>query len=409
MTEQTLSPSQVRMMLLAAQGLLTPPDHPATQVDVLDAIRRMGALQIDTIHVIARSPYLVLWSRLGSYDPGWLDQLLAEGALFEYWAHAACFLPIEDYPLYTFRMAEYSKKHYGSDWHAAHRDTIADVIGRIQQEGAVRSADFERKDGRKSGWWDWKVEKRALEYLFTRGDLMIARREKFQRVYDLRQRVLAEWDEAQAVPAEAAKDALTLKAVRALGASLARWVPDYFRLPKRGMPERLERLADEGYLQRVMVEGWEETAYVHPDHLLLLDQATTGNLQATVTTLLSPFDPIVWDRERARAVFNFDFALECYLPQEKRRYGYFSLPILDQGKLIGRLDPKAHRKEGIFEVRSLYLEEGVEVSNALAARLSGAIQRCARWHGTPQVAVTQSDPPGFVDILKQSLSEQTQS
>ena len=160
---------------------------------------------------------------------------------------------------------------------------------------------------------------------------MIARRENFQRVYDLRERVLPGWDDARALPLEEAQDELTVRAVRALGAAPARWVPDYFRLPKTGMPARLERLAETGRLKRVAVEGRPEPWYVHPENLSLLEYALLGELTPTYTTLLSPFDPLIWDRERARVLFDFDFSLECYLPQAKRRYGYFLLPILHEG------------------------------------------------------------------------------
>ena len=174
-------------MLLAAQGLDATPGRAAKE-DVRGTIRRMGALQIDSISVVARSPYLVLWSRLGSYDPVWLDELLAEGALFEYWSHAACFLPIEDYGLYRSRMLE---GHRAVDWIRAHPEEIGRVTEHIRKNGQTRSVEFERTDGKAGGWLEWKPEKRALEHLFLAGELMIRRRDpNFHRVYDLRERVL---------------------------------------------------------------------------------------------------------------------------------------------------------------------------------------------------------------------------
>jgi uncharacterized protein YcaQ len=159
----------------------------------------MGALQIDTINVVARSPYLVLWSRLGAYDPKWLDELLTEGAIFEYWSHEACFLPVEDFALYRHRMlnAESLGWKYSRAWVEAHRAEIERLLEYIRERGPVRSIDFERRDGKAGGWWEWKTEKRALETLFTAGELMIARRQNFQRVYDLRERVLPSWDDRQ--------------------------------------------------------------------------------------------------------------------------------------------------------------------------------------------------------------------
>lgn len=399
MIETKVTTDAFRLLLLAAQGLTNPPARPAAKPDVLATIRRMGALQIDTIHVIARSPYMVLFSRLGDYQPAWLDELLAEGALFEYWSHAACFLPVEDYPLYVSRMQKYIQRYYTAEWSAAHHETITRVMNLVQAEGEVRSADFERTDGRKGSWWDWKVEKRVLEYLFTLGDLMIARREKFQRVYNLRERVQPGWDVSRAVPLEEAQDELAVRSVRSMGAAPARWVADYFRLPKAGMTGRLERLADTNLLSRVAVDGWQDPWYIAPEHLPLLERAATGELEPSYTTLLSPFDPLIWDRERARALFHFDFSLECYLPAPKRRYGYYLLPILHRGQLIGRLDAKAHRRQGIFEVRALYLEPGVSADHDLAQEVREAIQRCAEWHGTPKVEILRSEPESFAGLV----------
>src|ERR671913_2375299 len=189
-----------RALLLAAQGLDAPPERPATKGDVLGCVRRMGVLQIDSIAVVARSPYLVLWSRLGTYEPRWLDDLLAEGALFEYWSHAACFIPSEDYGLYRRFMLEGREKTRA--WMSAHPEEIARVLARAREGGEAPSAEFERTDGRAGGWWEWKPEKRALEHLFAAGELMISRRDNFHRVYDLRERVLAkalpDWEDALA-------------------------------------------------------------------------------------------------------------------------------------------------------------------------------------------------------------------
>jgi uncharacterized protein len=352
MTQLTLTLNDARLLLLSVQGLTHPPAHPAAKADVLTAIRRMGALQIDTIHVVARSPYLVLFSRIGHYDPHWLEELLAEGELFEYWSHAACFVPIEDYPLYVSRMQRFFQRYYTPEWIAEHQTTVDQVITCIREGGPVRSADFERTDGRRGTWWDWKVEKQVLEYLYTMGNLMIARREKFQRVYDLRERVLPGWDRVEAPSLEQAQDELAVRAVRVLGLAPARWVPDDFRLPKQGIGKRLDALVDAGRLERVSVEGWAEPWYLHPENRSLLEYAAMGELEPTYTTLLSPFDPLTWDRERASVLFNFDYLLECYTPEPKRRYGYFVLPVLHEGQLIGRLDAKAHRKDRIFEVRA---------------------------------------------------------
>jgi uncharacterized protein len=407
MTEIRLSQDAARVLLLAAQGLDRRPRRKAAKADVLAAIRRMGALQIDTIHVVARSPYLVLWSRLGAYEPRWLDELLAERAVFEYWAHEACFLPIEDYPLYRHRMLDPHSMgwKYSHGWIEKHPEQAERVLRAVREGGPVRSADFERRDGKGTpGWWGWKPEKRALESLLTAGELMIARRENFQRVYDLRQRVLPDWDDARVPPHDQAQRALALKAVRALGVARAKWVADYFRMAKRETPAVVRALADEGALLAVEVEGWKEPGYVHPENRALARAAAAGEVRPTLTTLLSPFDPLVWDRARAMELFGFDYRLECYTPAPKRRYGYFTLPILRRGALVGRLDPKAHRKEGVFEVKALYLEPGVRITRGLLADVAGALRECAAWHGTPEVVVRRSDPPETAGLLMDQIA-----
>jgi uncharacterized protein len=396
-----LTQSEARTVMLAAQGLHRRPENKAAKRDVLRAVRRMGALQIDTIQVVARSPYFVLWSRLGDYEPRWLEELLAEGQLFEYWAHEACLLPIEDYPLYRHRMLDAASQgwHYSCSWVESHRLEVESLLAIIAERGAVRSADFARTDGKAGGWWEWKTEKRALEMLFTSGELMVARRQNFQRVYDLRERVHPSWHDDRLPPVEQARRELALKAVCALGITTAPWVADYFRTAKRETFDTVSSLVREGALLTAEVEGWEGPALFHTENRRLIKEALSGRLKPELTSLLSPFDPLVWDRARARAAFGFDYRLECYTPGPKRRYGYFVLPILRRGALVGRLDAKAHRKEGIFEVKSVHLEQGVEVCEELLSDLAAAMRECAVWHKTPEVVVRQSEPAAVAKRL----------
>ncbi len=393
-----LSQDAARALMLAAQGLHGGPAHPATKSDVLAAIRRMGVLQIDTIHVVARSPYFVLWSRLGAYTPQWLDELLAEGALFEYWSHAACLLPIEDYGLYRRTMQEGRERDRA--WLDAHPDERRRVLERLHAQGEVRAAEFVRTEGRSSGWWDRKPEKLALECLFSLGEVMIARRDaNFQRVYALRERVLPHWDATPMPDAATVQRTLILKAVRALGVAMAAWVPHYFYTSSRGVAAVLEQLAEEGALLRVAVEGWETPAYIHSEQRELAEAALSRELPAVGTTLLSPFDPMVWDRARALALFGFHYRIEAYTPSARRLYGYFTLPILHDTALVGRLDAKAHRRDGIFEVRSLHLEPSAMVTDGLVTGLASALQACATWHRTPEVVVRRSEPPELAEAL----------
>jgi len=396
-----LSLEAARAVHLAAQGLLTPPSKLATKRTVLDTVRRIGALQIDSISVVARSPYLALWSRIGPYEPRWLDALLKERKLFEYWAHAMCFLPIEDYRLYRRRMLDDWVKH--RTWLASHADEVEVVLDRIRGQGTVRAADFPRLDGKGGPWWDWKVEKQVLELLLWTGDLMIARRDNFQRVYALRERILPGWDDEATPSASDVERAMTLKAVRALGVATAKWVPGYFYTSKKGVVSRLESLVDEGELVHASVEGLPSPAYMHRDHLPIAQRAARGRLQPTLTTLLSPFDPVVADRQRAEGLFGFTYRIEVYTPPSKRRYGYYTLPILHRGILVGRLDPKAHRSTGTFEVRAIHLEPGIEVTEELVTDLAASLKACAAWHQTPEVVVGVTEPVELGEALRGAM------
>ncbi|MES2074556.1 MAG: crosslink repair DNA glycosylase YcaQ family protein [Pseudomonadota bacterium] len=408
MTELTLSLAAARALHLAAQGLLQPRRRKAKADDLLAAIRQMGVLQIDTIHVVARSPYLVLWSRLGDYPPAWLERLLEDGALFEYWAHEACFVPIEDYALYRHRMLDPAAMgwKYSATWMRERRAEVDAVLEHIRANGPTRSSDFERSDGKAGGWWSWKPEKRSLEVLFTTGALMIARRHNFQRVYDLAERVLPDWDDGRLPTAEAGARALLLKAVKALGLAKAGWTADYFRT--KGARPDLAALVAEGALLRARVAGWDEPVYIHPEHAELAAAAAAGALTASLTTILSPFDPVVWDRRRALELFDFDYRLECYTPAEKRRHGYFCLPILRRGALVGRVDAKAHRRDGVFELKALHMEPGLRPSARLVGDVAAALRRCAAWHGCAQVRLEQCAPQEFATPLAAALAADAQ-
>ncbi|GLQ51059.1 hypothetical protein GCM10010872_25080 [Dyella flava] len=376
---------------------------------MLATIQRMRLLQIDSIHVVARSPYLVLHARLGEYPQIWLEEALEAGRIAECWAHEACFVTASDISLHRAWRAQYESNHW-ADRHAARaRDAnlkeMHALLERVRASGPVRASDFERTDRGVSGWWEWKPEKRWLEAWFASGELMVTRRERFQRVYDLAERVLAKldppFDEAvMAWPQADLRKRFILDSVRALGITQARWIADYFRLKPSVDERELAPLLADGDLLRVQVVGWDQPAYVHRDHQALIDKAREGRLRATRTTLLSPFDPLVWDRARLREMFGFDYSIECYVPAAKRKFGYYVLPILHRGRLIGRLDAKAHRAEGVFEVKALFLEEDVKTSERMLAELAAAVAATAAWHGTPKVRLGRCRPATIASVLR---------
>jgi hypothetical protein len=395
-----LSPEAARGLLIAAQGLQDYPQPPATKDDLRAAIRQLHILQIDSISVVARAPYFVLWSRLDDYPTRWLDELLEEGALCEHYASANCFAPIEDYPLYLAGSRIFDWRD-PRQWLDDHPDLVARVLAHIRDHGPTRHTDFKRDDGQKTTWENPKEEQTALEYLVYAGALMVRKRDNFQRVYDLRERVYPEADRLPVVSRDDAHDQFVLYTVRALGVAKADWIPHYFRLKQADARAALKRLEKAGKVLTVRVEGWGAPAYLHPDHLRRAEAAAAGQVPRSRTTLLSPFDPMVWDRGRTLDLFGFDFPIEFYFPAHKRKYGYFSLPILHDNALIGRLDPKADRKAGLFEVKSLHLEPGVQPDDALVAALGRVLRACAWWHGTPGVIVREATEPGLAEALSE--------
>ena len=398
-----ISLAHARAIAIAAQGLDQRPISP-TKADVLATIRRLAIVQIDTIHVVARSPYFVLWSRLGDYDPRWFDELqYPDGLLFEYWAHAASFLPSELWPLLRPAMLRYSTEGWprAVQWLRDNVAVVEHVRAAIRESGPLRSADFAAPaDHPGGGWWNWKPTKTALDLLWSMGELMIQRRVNFHRVYELTERMLPTWNDAAAPTFEQAREQLAEIGLRALGIATTRQLPDYFRQKRAGFDALLRGWVAEGRAVQVQVEGWDAPAYIHRDNLALLENPPTP----TLTTLLSPFDSLIWDRERTLAFWGFEYKIECYTPAAKRRYGYFTLPILWRDTLVGRVDAKAERKAGIFRVFALHLEPGVPPVDELFADIARALRECAAWHRTPRVIIERSDPPEVAALVQEIIA-----
>lgn len=382
-----LSLGSARNLHLAAQGLLKKPRRRARPADILATISSMSLLQIDTINIVARSPYLVLFSRLGHYVPGWLDEALLRGELIEYWAHEACFLPKKDFALVRHRMLNPEKMgwKYRPDWMVEHAGEIARLLAHIEANGPVRSADFEHPQKGAGGWWQWKPHKKHLEGLFTAGELMVTERRNFQRVYDLTRRVMPDWDDAlHLIELRDAERQMLENSARSLGIFRPEWLMDYYRLKGVAIKDVIaEWLAAE----KVIALDVESLGimYLHCSLLPLLSRAQENKLKATHSAVLSPFDPVVWDRKRAQALFNFSYRLECYTSAPKRKYGYFVLPLLHRGALVGRMDAKMHRQQSELEIISLHLEEGIKPTNALLTGLRDALSEFGRWQGAQRI------------------------
>ncbi|WP_172728764.1 winged helix-turn-helix domain-containing protein [Kluyvera cryocrescens] len=387
MAEQHLTLRAARHLHLAAQGLLNRPRRQAKAHDILRTIQQMSLLQIDTINVVARSPYLVLFSRLGAYPSTWLDEALSRGELMEYWAHEACFLPRSDFPLVRHRMLAPHKMgwKYHQSWMNEHAQDIAALKSHIAENGPVRSADFSHPRKGESGWWAWKPHKRHLEGLFTAGEVMVVARRNFQRVYDLTERVMPHWNDATDALTQPAAERLMLEnSARSLGIFRPQWLADYYRLRQPDLNALLAQWQDEQQIVAVDVDTLGEM-WVHSSLLPELARAVEGKLNATHSAVLSPFDPVVWDRKRAEQLFDFSYRLECYTPAPKRQYGYFVLPLLHRGEIVGRMDSKMHRSRGVLEIFALNLQDGVRVSQQLERGLKLAINDFARWQGATRV------------------------
>ena len=394
-----LSLADARNLHLAAQGLLNKPRRRASLEDIPATISRMSLLQIDTINIVARSPYLVLFSRLGNYPAQWLDESLARGELMEYWAHEACFMPRSDFRLIRHRMLAPEKMgwKYKDAWMQEHEAEIAQLIQHIHDKGPVRSADFEHPRKGASGWWEWKPHKRHLEGLFTAGKVMVIERRNFQRVYDLTHRVMPDWDDERDLVSQTEAEIIMLdNSARSLGIFREQWLADYYRLKRPALAAWREARAEQQQIIAVHVEKLGNL-WLHDDLLPLLERALAGKLTATHSAVLSPFDPVVWDRKRAEQLFDFSYRLECYTPAPKRQYGYFVLPLLHRGQLVGRMDAKMHRQTGILEVISLWLQEGIKPTTMLQKGLRQAITDFASWQQATRVTLRRCPQGLFTD------------
>ena len=370
----------VRRLAVVKQGLHRRPEQP----DLLRIVERIGLLQLDSISVVARSHYLVMLSRAGLYDPAELDALLDSGCLFESWAHALCQIPMAHYP--WFRAWIQQRGLQETRWHIDRLgDDLEAVVGHvretIRQRGAMSSKDFEHEAGTKAGWWNWKPAKIALEYLFDMGELMVSRRDKFQRYYDLSERVLAGRDFAQDKTMADYRRFAVDSGLKRLGIATGSQVADYYRLLKKPTAGILADMLRTGEALPVAVDGWRDAAYIHRDNLTLLDAVAAGQHQPELTVFLSPFDNLFWDRQRDLALWDFHYRIQVYTPKAKREFGYYVMPILHGSELVGRVDPKVDRKRKRLVFNAVRLEGGVRYSAALGKAITGAIEEFMAFHG----------------------------
>lgn len=387
---ESLSAAQARRTALAAQGFTRRRPDAVSSRHVHRAMARMGVLQIDSVNVFARSHYMPLFSRLGDYDPALFDRIFFSRTTHyvEYLAHEATFVPVEDWALWRFRMSAFRERweRDPDSWFSRNTRTIEWVRDELRDRGPLRPVELRDDAPRERGtWWDWDDVKLALEHLWRIGEVAISGRRGFERRYALEEQVIPDEVRSRQISRPDAIRELVRRASQASGVAAEADIADYYRIRDRSAIRRaITELVDAGDMQPVHVRGWERggrpvPAWLHRDAVL------PGRVGAAA--ILSPFDPVVWFRDRALRAFDLDYRIEIYVPAAKRRYGYYSLPVLVGDRIVARVDLKADRATSTLQVQSAWWEPQARPTDAepLAAELVTA----ARWQGLERVSVSR--------------------
>ena len=377
---EQLSLAQARRIALAAQGFADP--RPTGRVDrrhLRRALGRMGLIQIDSVNVLVRSQELPLFARLGPHPRSLIPDATADGELFEYWVHEASHVPSAHHHLHRWRMERPHRWARYWDLHERRPHFVDEVLHRLEVDGPVTAGELEQREGKKGQWWDWDDGKVALEHLFWTGQVTATRRSNdFARVYDLAERVLPAAVLARPTPTEheARKELLAMAAAHH-GIGTLDDLADYHRQkPSVGKPLVAE-LVDEGRLVPVTVAGWAKPAFLHP--------AAARPRRVRARALLSPFDPLVWYRDRALRLFGFHYRIEIYTPQPKRQYGYYVLPFLLGERIVGRVDVRADRSAKVLRVEGAFTEPCAPDHTADALR--DELRLMADWLGLDTIEI----------------------
>jgi len=387
-----ISAPAARRLFLGAQGLLDDPGRRATAASLQKLIEALGFVQVDTINVVARAHDLTLFSRLDDYRPEQLRKLLEDKrSLFEGFTHDASAIPTAFFPQWKPRFARDRARIHAHAWWQHHfRGTdgarvVKDVKGRIEREGPLKSSDFEHPEKR-GPWWGWKPQKAALDFLWRSGELMIPRREGFQKVYDLTERVLPEPHALPGPDPAGHLEWACATAAERLWVFTPKELAEFWASVEAAEAKAwCGAAAKAGRIVPVQVEGADGD--VRPAFALADWEARLAKLPEPPerTRLLCPFDPILRDRARALRRFGFDYRFEAFVPEPKRQYGYFVLPILEGDRLVGRLDPKLHRTRGLLEVKGLWWEPGIKATKARKRALEEALERLATFVGADEI------------------------
>jgi uncharacterized protein len=375
-----LTLQQSRRIAITAQGLADPRPQKVDVRHLRRVLGKVGLLQIDSVNVLARAHYLPLFSRLGPYPMALLDDYAyRRRGLFEYWGHVASLIPVDQWPLFVYRMEAFREERDLGRLQRERPGLMESVLEEVAARGPVTAADLDGAERARGPWWDWSDTKLALESHFITGRLSVADRVNFVRRYDLTERVIPPDILAQEpLPKDEAHRRLLLIAARAHGVGTAADLADYHRIPRAPARRHIAHLAASGLLTEVSVEGWAEPAYLAPEVPL------RRRLEARA--LLAPFDPLVWFRPRTERLFGFHYRIEIYVPEPQRQFGYYVLPFLLGDQLVARVDLKADRVGGTLLARAAHHEEGVD-SAVVAAALAAELGEMAKWLGLGEVAV----------------------
>lgn len=380
----SLTLNEARKLVLASQRVLSKKVSGPAAEATLSAIEHLGYVQIDTISVVQRAHHHTLWNRNPRYDAAQLDQLVADQRVFEYWSHAAAYLPFRDFRFSLPRKQAIARGE-ADHWYERDDRLMKSVLERIANEGPLGAKDFEHT-GKRTGEWQAKPAKRALECLFMQGDLMATRRVNFHKVYDLTERVVPERTDMTVPTADEYARYLITRYLRANGLGQPAEIAYLLRGAKPVVSSAMEEMVAEGELCPVSVGG--ENYYALPGWRQLLAKP----LARKRAKILSPFDNLVIQRKRLQALFGFDYLIECYVPKTKRRYGYFSLPVLWDGRLVARMDCKADRKASILHLNHLVLEPGLREVDAFCVALRDELKRFLRFNGCSGVRLHRTSP-----------------
>ena len=396
---ETLSTQQARKLVLLSQKALATKQAGCATAETLSVIEHLGYIQIDTISVVQRAHHHTLWNRNPRYQASQLDQLVAEKQVFEYWSHAAAYLPMRDYRFSLPRkkaLASGKQKH----WFEPNERLMKLAIKRIKAEGPLMAKDFENT-GKKAGEWKTKPAKQALETLFMQGDLMISSRVNFHKVYDLTERVLPESIEPTPPEPEEYTRFLIIQYLRANGLGKASEIAYLLKNTKPLISATLQEMISNGEILSLQVA--DDNYYALPSSLPLLSKP----LARSKLKILSPFDNLLIQRKRMRELFAFDYLIECYLPAAKRQYGYFSLPILWDGELVARMDCKADRKKSLLNILHLALEPKVAKYDAFFLALHKELKAFLRFNHCTHLQLQKTSPTNIKSELQATLADLT--